>query len=220
MKTHKSGTKSSTLLTTQLRKKGLELVPESVDPALGLGPVFTVNPLKSGTSNSDVAYRLYYAGESSKYSASHRNAVIKAAAKKQRETLAGARAGAVVAKKGLKLEVVDDLRCGDTLSERVEGKLSETSAYGCDNYETQINKHAVAHEALQAMCIPRQVTPLLPELRSIEIHTLEFRIVLHFQFTDILTQSTHTPTPSGLAMVPTTGEVLGMGTSREVASSD
>lgn len=127
MKTHKAGTKSSTLLTTQLKKKGLELVPEYLDPALGLGPVFTINPLKSGTSNSDVAYRLYYAGEASKYSASHRNAVIKAAAKKQSETPVSARASVITAKKGLKLEVVDDKRYEDAGSEAGSDASSESS---------------------------------------------------------------------------------------------
>jgi hypothetical protein len=125
MKTYKPGAKSSTLLTTQLKKKGLELVPEYNDPALGLGPIFTVNPLKSGTSNSDVAYRLYYAGEASKYSASHRNAVIKAAAKKQRASLlgTGAGGGVVGGKKGLKVVIVD----GDVGSEVGSDVSSESS---------------------------------------------------------------------------------------------
>lgn len=126
MKTHKTGAKSSTLLTTQLKKKGLELVPEYMDPALGLGPIFTVNPLKSGTSNSDVAYRLYYAGEASKYSASHRNAVIKAAAKKQRAGLLGHGAGAGAVgggKKELKVGSLD----GDACSEVGSDVSSESS---------------------------------------------------------------------------------------------
>jgi len=98
-----------------------------MDPSLGLGPVFTINPLKSGTSNSDVAYRLYYAGEACKYSATHRNAVIKAEARKQCDALASARAGSVAVGKGIKLQVVDEKRFGDAGSEAGSDMTIESS---------------------------------------------------------------------------------------------
>jgi len=63
-------------LNNQLRKKGLEMVEEYIDPQFG--PVYTFNALKSGISNNDVAYRLYYAGEVTKWSASRRKAIEKA----------------------------------------------------------------------------------------------------------------------------------------------
>ncbi|KIW85320.1 hypothetical protein Z517_00710 [Fonsecaea pedrosoi CBS 271.37] len=67
-------------LNPQLRKKGLQMVLEpTVDPALG--PVYTFESIKPGMTNSDVAYRLYYAGEVSKWSASRRKAIDKAAKK-------------------------------------------------------------------------------------------------------------------------------------------
>ncbi|KIW32398.1 uncharacterized protein PV07_03947 [Cladophialophora immunda] len=67
-------------LNPQLRKKGLEMVLDpSVDPALG--PVYTFQSVKPGMTNNDVAYRLYYAGEVAKWSASRRKAIDKAAKK-------------------------------------------------------------------------------------------------------------------------------------------
>ncbi|KIX04570.1 uncharacterized protein Z518_05440 [Rhinocladiella mackenziei CBS 650.93] len=63
-------------LNTQLRKKGLEMVQEDVDPELG--PLYTIHSLKAGISNTDVAYRLYYAGEVQKWSASRRKAIARA----------------------------------------------------------------------------------------------------------------------------------------------
>ena len=74
-------------LNTQLRKKGLMMVAESVlEPAFG--PVYTFQSVKPGVSNSDVAYQLYYAGEVAKWSPTRRKAIDKAAAKakKQQET--------------------------------------------------------------------------------------------------------------------------------------
>jgi len=72
-------------LNTQLRQKGLEMVPEQViDPAFG--PVYTFQSLKPGMSNNDIAYRLYYAGEASKWSATRRKAIDKAMSRvKQQE---------------------------------------------------------------------------------------------------------------------------------------
>ncbi|OAL32620.1 hypothetical protein AYO20_07930 [Fonsecaea nubica] len=65
-------------LNPQLRKKGLQMVLEpTVDPALG--PVYTFEPIKPGMTNNAVAYRLYYAGEVAKWSASRRKAIDKAA---------------------------------------------------------------------------------------------------------------------------------------------
>ncbi|KAJ9640566.1 uncharacterized protein PV06_02321 [Exophiala oligosperma] len=61
---------------TQLRKKGLELVQESNDPECG--PVYTITPKKPGITNSDLAYRLYYWGETAKWSATRRKAIEKA----------------------------------------------------------------------------------------------------------------------------------------------
>lgn len=52
------------------------MVQEQVDPAFG--PVYTIHSLKAGMSNSDVAYRLYYAGEVQKWSASRRRAIERA----------------------------------------------------------------------------------------------------------------------------------------------
>ncbi|KIW53477.1 hypothetical protein PV05_09049 [Exophiala xenobiotica] len=63
-------------LNTQLRKKGLEMVQESVDPEFG--PVYTISSTKPGITNSDLAYRLYYWGETAKWSASRRKAIEKA----------------------------------------------------------------------------------------------------------------------------------------------
>lgn len=79
MKSRKAKTaKSSPLFTTELKRQGLKMVQDDMDPALGLGQMFTITSLKAGTSNSDVAYRLYYAGEVCKASAKHRNAVARA----------------------------------------------------------------------------------------------------------------------------------------------
>ncbi|EXJ66880.1 uncharacterized protein A1O5_10075 [Cladophialophora psammophila CBS 110553] len=67
-------------INPQLRKKGLEMVLEpSVDPAFG--PVYTFQSVKPGMTNNDVAYRLYYAGEVCKWSATRRKAIDKAAKK-------------------------------------------------------------------------------------------------------------------------------------------
>ncbi|EXJ85878.1 hypothetical protein A1O1_06247 [Capronia coronata CBS 617.96] len=63
-------------LNTQLKKKGLEMVEEYVDPEFG--PVYTIHAVKGDVSNNDVAYRLYYAGEVTKWSASRRKAIEKA----------------------------------------------------------------------------------------------------------------------------------------------
>lgn len=63
-------------LNTQLKKKGLEMVEEYVDPEFG--PVYTIRAVKGGTTYNDVAYRLYYAGEVTKWSATRRKAIEKA----------------------------------------------------------------------------------------------------------------------------------------------
>jgi len=63
-------------LNTQLRKKGLEIVQEINDPEFG--PVYTIESLKAGITNSDVAYKLYYIGETTKWSATRRKAIEKA----------------------------------------------------------------------------------------------------------------------------------------------
>ncbi|EXJ85085.1 hypothetical protein A1O3_05760 [Capronia epimyces CBS 606.96] len=63
-------------LNAQLRKKGLEMVEEYVDPEFG--PVYNIHAVKANLSNNDVAYRLYYAGEVTKWSASRRKAIEKA----------------------------------------------------------------------------------------------------------------------------------------------
>lgn len=64
-------------LSTQLRQKGLTMVQESIDP--NFGPVYTIESLKAGPTNSEVSYRLYYIGETTKWSASRRKAIAKAA---------------------------------------------------------------------------------------------------------------------------------------------
>ncbi|KIY00957.1 uncharacterized protein Z520_03623 [Fonsecaea multimorphosa CBS 102226] len=76
-------------LNPQLRKKGLEMVlEETVDP--GLGTVYTFQSVKPGMTNNDVAYRLWYAGEVFKWSATRRKAIDKAAKKiKAREEKEG-----------------------------------------------------------------------------------------------------------------------------------
>ncbi len=73
-------------LNSQLRKKGLVMVAEPVLDAT-LGPVYTFKSVKPGMSNSDVAYKVYYAGEVAKWSPTRRKAIDKAAAmvKKQEE---------------------------------------------------------------------------------------------------------------------------------------
>ncbi|EXJ58331.1 hypothetical protein A1O7_05756, partial [Cladophialophora yegresii CBS 114405] len=73
-------------LSNQLRKKGVEMIAEPVlDPAFGL--VYTFKSVKPGMNNSDVAYRLYYAGEVAKWSPTRRKAIDRATArlKKQEE---------------------------------------------------------------------------------------------------------------------------------------
>lgn len=71
-------------ITGQLRKQGLKLVPEpQSDPSLG--PVYTIEALKEGTTNSEVVYKLYYAGLQAKHSSAHRNAVAKAAKKAEQK---------------------------------------------------------------------------------------------------------------------------------------
>ncbi|KAK5053917.1 hypothetical protein LTR84_001879 [Exophiala bonariae] len=130
MKGHKAKTtKSSTLLTTELRKQGLKMVQDEMDPALGLGPMFTITALKQGTSNSDVAYRLYYAGEVCKVSAKHRNAVAKA---KKKQSGNGALGLSLIAaggvKNGSKLElVVDEASDHSSGSETGSDSSSDTS---------------------------------------------------------------------------------------------
>jgi len=63
-------------LNAQLRQKGLAMVQESFDPAFG--PVYTIDSLKAGPSNSDIAYKLAYLGETTKWSTSRRKAIEKA----------------------------------------------------------------------------------------------------------------------------------------------
>ena len=63
-------------LNSQLRKKGLKMVQEQIDPEFG--PVYTIQSLKPGVSNTEVACRLYYEGEVRKWSAARRKAIIKA----------------------------------------------------------------------------------------------------------------------------------------------
>jgi len=52
------------------------MVLEQLDP--DLGPVYSIHALKNGVNNSAVAYRLYYAGETQKWSAQRRKVIIKA----------------------------------------------------------------------------------------------------------------------------------------------
>jgi hypothetical protein len=52
------------------------MVEEYVDPQFG--PVYTIRAVKGGLSDNDVAYRLYYAGEVTKWSATRRKAIEKA----------------------------------------------------------------------------------------------------------------------------------------------
>lgn len=54
----------------------MQMVQEQIDDAFG--PVYTIQPLKAGASNADVAWRLYYAGEVQKWSAARRKAIAKA----------------------------------------------------------------------------------------------------------------------------------------------
>lgn len=134
MKSRKAKANSSTLLTTQLKKHGLKLDPEHSDPALGLGPMFTISALKAGTSNSNISYRLYYAGEACKYSASHRNAVAKAAAaaarknKQSGNSILSTGHIPVGGKKGLKVKLVEAEKKGWSSGSEVGSESSsETS---------------------------------------------------------------------------------------------
>lgn len=52
------------------------MVEESYDA--NLGPVYSIHSMKPGVTNSDVAYKLYYIGETAKWSASRRKAIEKA----------------------------------------------------------------------------------------------------------------------------------------------
>lgn len=73
-------------LNTQLRKKGLEMVLEEVDPTFG--PVYTIQPVRAKLTNSAVAYRMYYLGEVQKWSAARRKAIQKASNRIKKEKLA------------------------------------------------------------------------------------------------------------------------------------
>lgn len=52
------------------------MVEESYDA--NLGPVYSISAMKPGVTNSDVAYKLYYIGETAKWSAARRKAIEKA----------------------------------------------------------------------------------------------------------------------------------------------
>ncbi|RVX71604.1 hypothetical protein B0A52_03788 [Exophiala mesophila] len=68
--------KNTKTFNQQLRKNGLQMVREEFDPVFG--PIYTLDTLKTGTTNMDVAARLQYAGETSKWSPAHRKAAMKA----------------------------------------------------------------------------------------------------------------------------------------------
>ena len=85
---------SSTLFAQPLRKNGLRMILEpDIDTSLGLelglgtghgfghgfGPVYTIDGLKAGTTNADVAARLQCVGDTVKWSAKHRKAATTAA---------------------------------------------------------------------------------------------------------------------------------------------
>ncbi|KAJ9610017.1 hypothetical protein H2200_006347 [Cladophialophora chaetospira] len=77
-------------LNSQLRQKGLMMIAEPVlDPTLGA--VYTFQSVKPGMSNSDVAYKLYYAGEVAKWSPTRRKAIDKAASRAKKQQEAGKR---------------------------------------------------------------------------------------------------------------------------------
>jgi hypothetical protein len=70
-------------LTNALRKKGLEMV--LLDSEFG-GQAYTFQPIKPGSlSNSDVATRLFYAGEVAKWSPLRRKFAEKAEVKKTKK---------------------------------------------------------------------------------------------------------------------------------------